>query len=291
MKYFLYFFTFVTFAACCPCDFETPPPIDYSQGRDTSYLLQTIPTAQTKNILIEDVTGVKCQNCPIAHDAIVAIQNANPGRVFAISMHPNGNLLAYPHSSITGHQDFRTEDATILYSFLNTGGTAGIPAGSTDRNLFTGQTGLLNTTPSSWSNFVNQQLPKKTPINLEIDNQYNASTRELIITAKAILTSGLPNDTIYMSIAIIENEIVNPQLLPTVVIDTFYIHNKILRDMVTHYGGSQLLGNYEPGRVFQKGFTVALPPLWKADKCKVIAFVHKSGNIKEVWHVIEKAVK
>ncbi len=291
MKRILYVIVFGTILiALSGCE-EIPPPIDFSEGRDTTFVQSNIPSPQIKNVLIEDFTGVKCNACPNAHDAIKAIQLANPGRVVAISLHIFGTVLAFPYTGIPGYQDFRTNTGTDLYSTLNTGSLPGIPAGATDRTLFVGQSGLLNNNPSSWSSFVGQQLVKSTPINIELDNQYDASTRELIMTAKAILTKGLPSDTIFFSVAITESEIVNPQKMPSLETDTFYIHNHVLRQMLTPDNGSQLQGNYEPGRVFQKGFTVQLPPLWNADKCKVIAFVHKSGNIKEVWQVVEKAVK
>ena len=49
---------------------EIPPYIDYSvpvvPKKDTTYIASVIPAAQHKAVIIEDITGVRCNNCPSA---------------------------------------------------------------------------------------------------------------------------------------------------------------------------------------------------------------------------------
>src|SRR5688572_24500027 len=55
----------LTFLSCE----EEPPFIDFSppyKTKDTTYINLTIPPAQNKAVLIEDITGVRCVNCPDA---------------------------------------------------------------------------------------------------------------------------------------------------------------------------------------------------------------------------------
>ena len=49
---------------------EVPPAIDFSEpvvpSKDSTYTVSTEPPAQHKAVLIEDITGVRCINCPDA---------------------------------------------------------------------------------------------------------------------------------------------------------------------------------------------------------------------------------
>lgn len=58
---------------------EIPPYIDYTvpvPSKDTSYIASSVPPAQHKAVLIEDITGVRCNNCPQAAQQALAIQTA-----------------------------------------------------------------------------------------------------------------------------------------------------------------------------------------------------------------------
>ena len=51
-----------------------------------------------KNVLIEEFTGRKCINCPIGHIEAKAIEEAYPGRVWAINLHGGYySSLDYPN--------------------------------------------------------------------------------------------------------------------------------------------------------------------------------------------------
>jgi len=56
---------------------------------DTTYIESPVATAETKNVVIEEFTGVRCPNCPQGHVVIANIKAANPGRVITVRLHPN----------------------------------------------------------------------------------------------------------------------------------------------------------------------------------------------------------
>src|SRR5690348_14133339 len=63
---------------------------------DSTYVESPVQTPETKNVLIEEFTGVRCPNCPQGHVIIANIKAANPGRVVSVSLHPQ-NSLGYPY--------------------------------------------------------------------------------------------------------------------------------------------------------------------------------------------------
>ena len=73
---------------------EVPPFIDFSEpillAKDTTYITTDIPQNVLKNVLIEDISGVKCNNCPKAADIAHDIQGKNDlGRVVVMTLHSN----------------------------------------------------------------------------------------------------------------------------------------------------------------------------------------------------------
>ena len=70
---------------------------------DTTYIESPVATAEVKNVVIEEFTGVRCPNCPQGHVIIANIKAANPNRIVAVSLHPV-NSLGHPYSFST--QDF-----------------------------------------------------------------------------------------------------------------------------------------------------------------------------------------
>jgi hypothetical protein len=71
---------------------ETPPIIDFSEKNsdllDTTYIVSPIPSSVSTMIFVEDLTGVRCSNCPKAAEKIKEIKVANPGNVVAIGAYP-----------------------------------------------------------------------------------------------------------------------------------------------------------------------------------------------------------
>ncbi len=78
------------FSACK----EQGPFIDFTPKKvklpgDTDYFNTNLPIPQLHNILLEDITGVKCPNCPNAHVVAKNISDANPGRIVIAALHPS----------------------------------------------------------------------------------------------------------------------------------------------------------------------------------------------------------
>lgn len=286
MKKYIAILSLVALFVLPACE-EIGPAINLGKNAnavsDTTYVETPVATAETKNVLIEEFTGVRCPNCPQGHDKINTIKSNNPGKIVSVSLHPI-NSLGYPYSFSA--QDFTSPKAQTLFDYL---GQIGLePAAGIDRTLFSGELKVL-LDRSKWETRVNQQLPLTTPVNIAIDKQYDSTNRELTIIAELHYTQQVTEDN-KLTVMLTESKIVSAQLDGTD-IDTFYVHNDVMRDVITETQGDLLSATLEPGRVFRKVYKKILDAAWKPENMHIVAYVHESGNVKKVYQVREVNVK
>ncbi len=268
---------------------EEGPYIDFTPTRikvigDTDYVSSTLAVPQSHHVLLEDITGVKCPNCPASHDVAKNISDANPGKIVILALHGYTNpIFTDPGAVALGFTDFRDSTANYIITQLLDNPSA-LPQGSINRKLFSGETKRY-IDYSKWSTYISQELALTTPVNLEITNTYNAATRELTSVVKMELTQTLTGD-LYLSVGITENNIIAKQKDPTTTIIN-YVHNHIFRKMLTTEAGLKI--NKAPITLDAKQVVIrvfkytlpSLPVVWNAGNCNTVAILH-DGNINVV---------
>ena len=250
---------------------------------DTTYIESPVATAENKNVLVEEFTGVRCPNCPQGHVVIANIKTANPNRVLSVSLHPQ-NSLGHPYSFST--QDFQNTKAQNLFDYLVQIGQE--PAAGIDRKLFSGESFIL-LDKSLWSNYVTQQLTQTTPVNLLLSKNYDSTNHELTVIAEMHYTQSITEEN-KLTLLLTESNIVSAQLNGWV-IDTFYTHNDIMRDFITDTQGDAITQTREAGRVVRKVYKKVLDAAWKPENVKILAFVGEYQNSKIVYQAKEIDVK
>lgn len=269
---------------------EEPPAILFKDPNvkdfDTTYLIQNVPASPEHVVLVEDFTGVRCTNCPSAHDEIAAMIKAHPGKIVALALHPAASPLTVPYP---GYADFRLTEVKDLAD--NLGGYNGLPAGAVDRIFQSGQTYLLVSNYTLWSGFLNARLGKTSPYLLDIKNTFDPATSAVTSEFTITLTAAV-QDTISLTAVITESKVISPQENPMREVDTFYEHNHLVRKFITPATGKSLvLPGKEPGRVYKFTTKRVLDGSWKPENCTVAAYVHSGGARKEVYQAAEKPVK
>lgn len=286
-----YLFVFVALLLASACK-EDAPNIDFTPTStilgDTTFMAATLATAQPHVALIEDLTGVRCPNCPTSHDVAKTIQTSHPGRVVIMALH------SYQVPTFTNpwtiNFDFRDSGSDYIFTQL-LGNPGQLPKGAVDRVLFSGEANRY-TDDTKWDGYVNQQLSKTTPLNLEITNTYNAATREVTVVSKVECTSSVTDDA-YLTLAVCENKIIAKQSTLTGADDN-YEHNHILRRLITPRTGYKLNSPtvlLEPKRVIIKVFKYTLPAGWNENNCTVVGVVHRNSTLIDVFQSYEKSVK
>lgn len=272
---------------------ETCPNVDFSVpvASDTVAVpFDATLSSQTRNVLLEDFTGVQCVNCPDGHTIAASIINTySPGKVVVVAEHDTLGLLTNPYSF--GHHDFRTPEAKDIVALL--GGISSKPIGAIDRKKFTGET-TITVGRQKWPGYVAQEMPVTPKVQMKIESQYNDATRVLsvgVILQYAQTVTANNN----LSIMLTESGIIEPQLGGpnggATGIDTFYVHRHVLRDMITSSTGIPVKGNKTPGHATKyilPDYTV--PASWNADSVKIVSFITDTDSLN-VLQVIDKSLK
>ena len=272
---------------------EEGPYIQLSEGFITGFSSKVetnVPAPQAQNVLIEDITGVRCSNCVAGHDKVNDLVNANPGRVIALALHPY--TLPIYTNPYPGSADFRDKDSAahfIVTQLLDNPNS--MPAGGVNRKLYPGKT-ARNFFYSDWPTYTAQELANTTPVNLSVSNTYKAANRELKANISITYAAEVTDDN-YLSVIISEDSIIDKQLSPSGIIPN-YEHKHILRKMLTPLTGKKLNTSKTPlekGRNFEVEFTYEIPSEWKAEDCHVVAIVHKNTTLIDVLQCAEAKVK
>ena len=238
-----------------------------------------------RTVLVEEVTGVRCQNCPLGTQTLVALQQQyGKDKLVVVSIHAAGNFsLPYASSKV----DFRSAETQELASYI--GPLEGFPTASIDRRLLPNETSIFVTPHTRWGGEVAQDLQKDASLAILLDNTYNAGTRGLDIKVGM-----LPDQTLAgeyrLTVLITQDSIIDPQLNGVTLVQN-YVHRHVVRDVVSAPSGDPILEALEPGVLVNKTYNVVLPDTWDVKHCSVVAYIHKGlANDKEVLQVKEKHV-
>jgi len=269
---------------------EIGPNIDLGgQGRqegliDTTYVLTTVEAPQTKKILLEDFTGVRCKNCPLGAAQAASLLATYPDKLIVVGQH--SRFLATPYD---GNPDLRAPESQELEDMLAP--VLGKPSAAIDRRLFPGQSAILQPTINTWANLVSQQLSATTPVNLYIETAWDVTNRNLKVTVTLHYTGTETGDN-RLSVMLVEESVTAAQLQPDDEVDNDYVQKHVMRTMLTRFNGELLTAERTPGTVIIKEFLLEdIDAEWNADELTVVALVARSGGSFEVLQVDREAVK
>ncbi len=256
---------------------------------ETTYT-KTPDAPVARKVLVEEFTGAKCPNCPDAREQLKAVADANPNRLIIMEMHPSDHPLGHPVAKIAKY-NFNVQDVSDIFKSIFRGYfPLGIPTAGIDRVVEGGEILIKRL---SWASVLNSRLDTESPIKLTLDNSYDAAKASGIVKVNVSYTKAV-NTRNYISIAVIEDNIVDPQEFPNH-IDTFYNFKHVFRKSFASAGGTEILGNIstkEPGRVYEGSFKYTIDPSWKPENCRIIVWLHNNdANTKEVLQAEEIHVK
>lgn len=229
-------------------------------------------------VLLEELTGVDCPNCPKGAAAAAEILATFPGQVVVVAVH--GNFLAEP---ITGSQyDFRFDAAADLEDYLKP--WIGKPAAGVNRTQVDGEAEFSVSKVDLWSSFVEDELTKPHVMDLIGDVSYDADTRTVSISTAGIPKTDLEGDY-NITVMLTENDIVDPQKDVSIIVED-YVHKHVLREIITPFTGTGFGSDLQAGVTVNNSFSYTLPAedgTWIAENMEVVVFVHRiDASHKEV---------
>lgn len=293
IKYFLTLTTLCFLFIQFSCD-EVAPFIDLAEPNtalnllDTSYIVSDVPEAQDKVIVIEDFSGVACVNCPKGNEEVQELIDQYDGQVIGMTLHAGNFALPRPQNIDT----FSTPETEALATFLN---VVAYPSATIDRFKFEDEFSESILTRSNWAPLTAERLTVPTPVNVQLENSFNQDNNQLISTVKVTYLEEMAGEAHNISIFLLEGGIIdlqdtNDPDVPSGKIPD-YEHNHVVRDMLTPAQGTLLSSKaIVPGLVVEREFAFILKNKWKPENMEVVAFIHKTGDSKEILQAAEAHV-
>ena len=169
---------------------------------------------------VEKYTGPRCSNCPNADVTLAGIHNDN---VVMVSInHPTGQGMPYPDQP-----DLRTDGGNAWDAWF---GINAIPAAYLNRNRSTQYQGSM----SNIVNDINEALTINPTVAMEAE-AHNVSGKVNITVNLQFMKEY--RDEVTLTVALVEDSLCYKQLLPDGSYDENYVHNHMLRKVITGFWG------------------------------------------------------
>lgn len=214
-------------------------------------------TAENKNVVLEEFTGIYCTYCPDGHVVAQGIQDANPNDVVLINIHTGG--YAAPNG---GDPDFRTPWGDAI---AGQSGLSGYPAGTVNRHLFSGLSQGSGTamSRSNWSGASNTTLQESSYVNVAAQSTIDVQTRQLTVVVEGYYTAN-GAATNNLNVALLQNNVEGPQtggsnFNPSAILPNGnYNHQHMLRHLLTGQWG-QSIASTTSGTFVNETFSYTIP--------------------------------
>jgi hypothetical protein len=248
-----------------------------------------VPIQSGKVVLVEELTGVRCPNCPAGSERLASIMSLYPDNMITIGVH--GTDLTKPLEE--SKYDFRNDDAIALENFLKP--YLGKPAAYFNRVQFDELGGDWgNSFNGQWQGYLERELEKQQVMELTITKSYDPTTRLLEITVGALALEDL-NGEFKVTIMLTESEIEDAQDDQNTIIEE-YTHDHVLRKIITNFDGDQFADKLEKNIPFTKPYTYTVPVdetgLWNDDHIEVVAFIaNAEGDSEEILQAAQTHLK
>ncbi len=223
---------------------------------DTAFVIANQPVeAIDRVVLIEEMTGVYCYTCPLAHDTVAALIEKYPGRIAVTNIHSHAFGI-YDNPKVLGNKyDFRTADGDSIVAYL--GGVISVPSASIDRVVHPPDTSIISFKRANWQSYVAQQIAQPSFIDIRVINTTGDLYGFATVNIKIHFTKAFSSRIGYI-FAVVENDIVDKQFKDTTVVKDYH-HQHILRRMETDIGGRFLASNPSSGQVFVRVHRLEIP--------------------------------
>ncbi len=263
----------IIFSSCREYPIEIPSPKEIISNRV---------------VLIEELTGVSCPNCPAGAEKVEALLFDYPDNVVAVAVH--GKFLSKP-LDISAY-DFRNQEAEELEDSFKP--WLGKPAAAINRIHFPDYEFQAIDDVDLWRTYVEQELEKDNELVLELAQNYNESTRELVIDVTAIPVINESGEY-RIGVVITEGDIVDAQLDQGEILPA-YVHNHVFRTMLTDIEGDPFTTSWTQNEPVEKQFSFTVPTsedgLWNTEHLEVVAFISRvDGDRNEVMQAAKIKVE
>lgn len=246
------------------------------------------------NVLLEDYTGHLCGNCPAGATIAKSIEDANPGRVFAMSVHAGaGGISGFQETHKPGDPDYPkynrdfTTDAGLTYA-VTINGLPANPYGMINRTAPAGSNPWIS--HGQWQQNVDALLQQNNlRANLQMVVNYYEETNALFVHVESENTVAL-NGKYNLVIAVVAKEIIDWQKdyasFPAD-IEFYHHHNVHIGNVNGTWGEEVYNGTIAAGEKVRRDYTYVIPEKFRGFEYAAVAYI-MDATTYEILQVIEK---
>lgn len=207
-------------------------------------LVSTEP--QKRNVIIEDFTGVGCQNCADGHKIANSLMSYYEDRVWAINIHA-GNYAG------SAAYDFKTVDGNEIFNGFN---ITGYPQAVINR---TTENGVSRT---DWASHTNLIVEEDAECNVAGQVVIDYVARTATVTVEVYYTANSNADKNYLNVVMLQDNMIAYQSganqNPDQMYNGQYRHMHAFRDAITPAMGDAISPTTE-GSLVTKTYTYSIP--------------------------------
>ena len=221
-------------------------------------------------VLLENTTGDMCSNCPAGHKHIEeAIHAVGEDKFIWMAHHAGYNAGKYTsnqsdtiarifyNTQMTYAPGLMIDRTNLLAVGLTTSGTPGGPIFSVNE---VGARGMLD-------EYFRLMQSDMSPIALNVEHSFDASTRNLSVTVKGDILAEIPNrNNLAIGIALLEDNLEGTQAG----IAGKYMHNHVCRDGLVSILGENVGGS---GNTFEFTSSKKLKDAFKPENMTIVVWV------------------
>ncbi|HIP35548.1 MAG TPA: Omp28-related outer membrane protein [Crocinitomix sp.] len=286
--------------SCDKVEQPVKPSIDidttlYTDGNWADYPWPQFPTNTNtdRNILIEDYTGHKCPNCPAAAIVAKSVEDANPNRVFVVSIHAgaagDNSFQALDNDCGTNPNaefctDFTTPEGTAYgIKFGPDYGFFGNPFGNVSRYTFNGTMFQFHT---EWQAKTDQLLTQNDlQVNMQAVSNFYPQSNGIYLHVQSHFLNDLSGNYNIVTY-VVDNEVIDWQIDGTTHIEFYHHHNVFLGCIDGSAWGHTIATDPKAGDIVQTDYAYQLPVELTTDSIHFLSYVYNVDTY-EILQVIK----
>lgn len=198
---------------------------------DREFKVDSVKQSAQRALLLE-YTGWRCPNCPRAAEKAHELMASNPGGLIVVECHPATNGLTRPDRG--GKDDYTCPEADGYYLYMSGMADTPFPTGVFD---FTPQAdGTYFTDENSWGAQMMRSCQREMQVDPIAEVTYDAESRKVNVSI-AIRLGETELKELQCVIWLTEDSIVGQQFMPDGSRVKDYVHNHVLRQVLTDLWG------------------------------------------------------
>ncbi len=240
-----------------------------------------------RRVLLEDLTGFRCPNCPAAADVAKQLHGVYCEDLIVVAVHCTPTFAS---PTAAPPDPFSTDFRTVAgEEYVSAFSPPGLPNGLVSRREFDGSQVIGD---DNWSSAVADILGQPAQFEITFPQvSYDAGTETLDLQVKVDAladTTGEHNVVVYL----LEDDVIEGQednRVPGGIVYP-YTHNHVLRDNINGTWGTQAFtGAITPGQTVTLTFNdyVLAPNVLVPANCSLVAYIYRVDN-DEVMQVSER---